>query len=279
METGPLFMTKKKKNSPLENYKKLSIQVSLNGLSFCIVDTIANNLSQFERLTFESEVSPYELKKRLVMFFNQHELTNQIFSEVVVVHKNTLFSFVPTPLFNKDELANYLKFNVKILANDHIDFDEIPNYDLVNVYIPFVNINNYIFELFGEFVFKHNATVMVETLLNAHGYNSEPICYVYLCDNQMEITVISSKQLLFYNSFVYTTKEDYLYYLLFTMEQLKLDTEIIKMRLFGDIEMEDEYYNATYEYIKHLSIFIPPHDLFSEELAVEKVDFNILNAL
>lgn len=278
MVTGPQFMIKKERNSPIENYKKLSIQVSLNGLSFCIVDTIANSISQFERISFETDVTPYELKKRLKSFLTEHKLTKELYSEVVVVHKNSLFSFVPLAIFDNNELANYLKFNVKILANDHLDFDEIPNYDLVNVYVPFVNINNYIFDLFGEFTFKHNGTVMVEALLKAHGQTNETICYVYLCDNQLEITVLKSKQLLFYNSFYYSSIEDYLYYLLFTMEQLKLDPETIKMRLFGDVELEDDYYNATYKYIQHLSLFIPPNDLLSEEI-VKDIDFNILNAL
>ncbi len=41
----------------------------------------------------------------------------------------------------------------------------LDNYDMVNVYLPFVNINNYIYDLFGEFEFKHNGTVMVQALL------------------------------------------------------------------------------------------------------------------
>ncbi len=271
-------MTKKEINSPIENFIKLSIQVSLNGLSFCIVDTIANSIVQFERVSFDQELNPYELKKRLKAFLKDFKLHKKEFEEVVVIHRNSLFSFIPSALFDENELANYLKFNVKILANDHIVFDEISNYDLINTYVPFVNINNYLFDLFGEFTYKHTGTVMVEALLKAHGQSSEIICYVYLCDRQMEITVLSAKQLLLYNSFQYDSAEDFLYYLLFTLEQLKLDTESIKMRLFGDVELEDQYYNAAFQYIQHLSLFVPPNDLLSEEL-VNDIEFNVLNAL
>ncbi len=83
------------------------------------------------------------------------------FSEVIIVHRNDLFSLVPKVLFDPNELANYLKFNTKILANDLLEYDEIQAYEMVNVYIPFVNINNFIYDQFGDFEFKHHSTVLV----------------------------------------------------------------------------------------------------------------------
>ena len=280
MVTGPLFMTKKEINNNIENYHKMSIQVSLNGLSFCIVDTIANTIKHFKRLNFGKELSPYEMQKELKRLFGESKIEDYSLTEVVVIHRNNLFSLVPKPLFDKAELANYLKFNVKILANDLVEYDEIDSYDLVNVYVPFVNVNNYIYDLFGEFEFMHHGTIMVQSLLNSHSNGNEPICYVHVADKQMDITVLTQKQLLFFNSFQFVTKEDFIYYLLFTLEQLKLNTETIKLRLFGSVDMGDELYNIAYEYIQHISLFIPPSDIYStEELEKEVVDFTVLNAL
>jgi len=273
-------MTKEEINNNIENYHKLSIQVSLNGLSFCIVDTIANAIKEFKRLSFGKELSPYEMQKELKQLFRESQIEDYSFSEVVVIHRNNLFSLVPKPLFDTAELANYLKFNVKILANDLVEYDEIDSYDLVNVYLPFVNINNYIYDLFGEFEFMHHGTVMAQSLLNSHSNGNETICYVHIADHQMDITVLNQKQLLFFNSFQFKTKEDFIYYLLFTLEQLKLDTEKIKLRLFGEVDMGDELYNIAYDYIQHISLFIPPNDIYStEEIEKEVVDFTVLNAL
>jgi len=280
MGTGHLFMTKKEIYNTIEDYHKLSIQVSLNGLSFCIVDTIANTIKDFKRLSFGKELSPYEMLNELKQLFRESQVEDYSFSEVVVIHRNNLFSLVPKALFDTAELANYLKFNVKILANDLIEYDEIASYDMVNVYVPFVNINNYIYELFGEFEFMHHGTVMVQSLLNSQSNGNETICYVHMADSQMDITVLAQKKLLFFNSFPFKTKEDFIYYLLFTLEQLKLDTETIKLRLFGEVDMGDELYNIAYEYIQHISLYIPPSDIYStEEIEKDVVDFTVLNAL
>ena len=277
-------MTKKKTfntgDIALEKFNKLSIQVSLNGLSFCILDTIANTILNADRLVFDKTQTPFELQGNLKALLEKHQLVNTSFSEVVVVHSNGLFSFVPKPLFDENELANYLKLNAKILANDHIAYDTLDNHDMVNVYIPFVNINNYIFELFGEFEYKHNGTVLVEALLNNSGSNKKPVCYVHVDGHQMDITIISNKKLVFHNCFTFTSKEDFVYYILFAMEQLKLDTESTPLKLFGTIEENDDIYRLCYSYVKDVAIFTPPSNFYPKaDENHDSLDFTVINAL
>lgn len=278
-------MTEKRKTTntkgiSLDKFHKLSIQVSLNGLSFCVLDTINNTILNSDNLVFDNSLNPLEIETRLKALLQKHGLVRSSFTEVIVIHANGLFSFVPNSLFDKNELANYLKFNSKILANDHISFDVLENYDMTNVYVPFMNINNYIFELFGEFEYKHNGTVMVEALLSKTPTNKKPVCYVHIDHRQMEIIVVEDKKLLFYNSFNYFTKEDFLYYLLFTFEQLKLSTETTKLKLFGTIEEGDDLYMLTYKYIQEIAIFVPAITEFPMANTDEKsIDFTILSSL
>lgn len=268
------------KDNIRENYHKLSIQVSLNGLSFCVFDTIGNTIPLSRNVAFGKELSPYEVQKELKELIRQNSVTKYQFSEVVVIHRNNLFSLVPKALFAKEELANYLKFNAKILANDLIAYDEMDSNEMVNVYVPFVNINNYIYDLFGSFEFKHNGTVLIEALLNSHTSGKEPVCYVHVSDHQMDIAILSQKLLIYYNSFHFLSKEDFIYYLLFTLEQLKFDPETVKLRLFGAIEEGDEIYAICYEYIRHPAIFIPAVSPYPLEGQLQhSIDFTVINAL
>ncbi|AIZ42165.1 DUF3822 family protein [Cellulophaga baltica] len=253
-------MTKKKEinttNSEL-SYKKLSIQISLNGLSFCVLDSVENSIIKQEHISFKEEVIPFQLLKNLKETLEKFEITKMSFSNITVIHRNPLFTLVPKALFDPEELPNYLKFNAKILANDQIAYDEIKNYDIVNIYVPFTNVNNYIYELFGEFEYKHSGTILIESLLNNFTAGKEPICYAHITEQQVDITVIANKNLVFYNSFIFETKDDFIYYILFTIEQLKLDTETIKLRLFGSIEEGDELYNLIFTYVRNVDVFIP----------------------
>ncbi|QBA63786.1 DUF3822 family protein [Muriicola soli] len=267
-------MTKKETNNEavndiiLEDYYKLSIQVSLNGLSFCILDSIGKKIIRSESYRFRYKLNPYEAQKELTAFIKTQGITEYSFSEVVAVHRNDLFSLVPKVLFNPKELPNYLKYNAKILANDLLEYDEMTAFDLVNVYVPFVNINNDIYDLFGDFEFKHHGTVLIETLLAGNNTGNDPICYAYVTPEELDLIIIQNKKLIFFNNFTYNTPEDFLYYLMFSIEQLQFDINDIKLRVFGAIEEGDGLYELCQDYVQHLSIYIPdlPDGLFYEGL-------------
>jgi hypothetical protein len=278
-------MIKRQTNKGLDiadkNFKKLSIQVSLNGLSFCVADTVSHKIILSDNLLFKEELNPITTKIELEKLLHKHGLVEQQFDDVVVVHRNTLFGLVPKPLFKPDALTEYLKYNTTILANDELAFDELENHEIINVYVPYTNINNYIYDIFGEFTYLHNGTVLIQSLLDLYTNDKEPICYVHVGKRQMDITVIAQRNLQLYNSFLFETKEDFTYYLLFVLEQLNIDTETITVKLFGSIEEDDSVFQLCYKYIKNIAVFVPPfpHQIKLGEHEAETIDFAVLNAL
>ncbi len=276
-------MTKKEINKDLSatenSYHKLSIQVSLNGLSFCILDTIANALTLSHSLPFKREVSPFELHKEIKQSFKDEGVLEYSFSEVIAIHRNALFSLVPQPLFDEDQLPNYLKYNAKILASDHLDFDVITGLEAVNVYVPFANVNNFLYDLFGEFEFKHSGTVLLETLIKLPSSRQGTISYLHLAESQMDLVVFSNKKLLFYNSFAISSVEDVLYFLLFSLEQLDLDPESLKLRLLGEVSEEDRVYEFCAEYFENVALFLPTDTTLPLSGQEEGIDFTLINAL
>ena len=278
-------MTKRKTNNATDiadkNFKKLSIQVSLNGLSFCVADTVSHQILNSDRVDFAQQQHAPALLHELQKLFDVHGIADQLFDEVVVVHRNAFFTIVPQALFQSDHLEEYLKLNIKILQDDVIAHDELETQEMVNVYVPFMNINNYIYELFGEFVYMHNGTVLIETLLTKYGNQEETVCYGYVGKNLLDIVVMRQKQLLLYNSFHYSTKEDFAYYLLFVMEQLELNTDTVCVKFFGDMEEDDPRYLLCHAYIKNISIFAPSpsdHLKFGDHESTT-IDFTVLNTL
>lgn len=278
-------MTRKTINNRLDiadkNFKKLSIQVSLNGLSFCVADTVLQKVLFSDSIDFLEEKNPMLVLDELKILFQEHQLNNMEFDEVVVVHRNTLFGLVPKSLFNADHLFEYLKFNTKVLGTDVLSYDIVENHELINVYVPYMNINNYIYELFGEFTYMHNGTVLLQSLMNNQTQNQETICYVHVSKSQLDITVLDQRKLLLYNSFLYATKEDFAYYLLFVLEQLELDPKTAIVKLFGSIEEDDPIYQLCFSYIQNISIFAPssPQLIKLGEPELKSIDFTLINTI
>ena len=229
---------------------KLSIQVSLSGLSFCILNVERNSIDYLKDFNFGLKSNPNEILVKLKQYFDNEEKLNSRFSDITVIHKNELSTIVPSALFNEDNLADYLKFNNKILNTDYITFDIIELNDSVNVYIPFMNVNNYLYDRFGEFTYKHFSTIYIEQVLKAEKNAEKPKMYVNVASENFEIVVVENGNLQFYNSFEYKTKEDFIYYILFTAEQLKLNPEYFELIFTGNIDSKDELYTMTFKYVR-----------------------------
>ncbi|MBT8289287.1 MAG: DUF3822 family protein, partial [Muriicola sp.] len=83
-----------------------------------------------------------------------------------------------------------------------------------------------------------------------------------------------------FNNFTYKTPEDFLYYLMFSLEQLEFDTNEIKLRLFGAIEEGDAVFELCQEYIQNFSIYIPDiPDGLSYEGPKPADNYLVINAL
>lgn len=250
METGQKIMAQTTNIINKLTNLELSIQISLSGLSFCTLQRETNTIVALKQVSFDKKLNPIELLDQLKHVFNTDDTLQNSFNRVFVIHDNELSTLVPKPLFSEDCLADYLKFNSKILKSDFITYDDIPVNDSVNVYVPYININNFIYDKFGTFTFKHISTILVEQLLLIEKHSNIPKIYINVSTNHFEMIVINNSKLVLYNTFDYNTKEDFIYYILFTVEQLELNPETFHLIFTGDIDTKDELYIIAYKYIR-----------------------------
>ena len=273
---------KKIKNNSLDfknlEENHLSIQLSLDGFSFCVYNKFSNNIAVFAKYEFTNTTpTPYEHLNLVKQLFSQEKTLNIKYKSVSVTHFNNLITQVPLPFFDKNNLKYYLQNTIKVLDNDYITFDEIDNSEIVNVYIPFVNINNFLIDTYGSFIFKHSSTVLIETLLKVYKNFNEDYYFINVSNFNFEIVVLKNKKLELYNYFSFKTKEDFIYYILFTAEQLNLNPEEFKLILLGDIEKESELYKILYQYIRNIKFYKPEKSNLIVDGISEHSNFTVLN--
>ncbi|MGJ8761558.1 DUF3822 family protein [Polaribacter sp. HaHaR_3_91] len=257
---------------------KLSIQFNLDGFSFCIINNTTKETNYFSEYVFkEKQLTPENLLKKIEEIFKTDIHLQKDFSSVLVIHQNNLFSLVPNQYFSEDVLSEYLNFNIKTLATDFIAYDDIETINAKNVYVPYVNINNYLFQNFGEFEYQHHLTILIEKLISTNNSDDKKV-FVNVSKENYDIVVLENKQLQFSNSFNFQTKEDFIYYILFTFEQLKLDVEKIGLFFTGDIEPESEIYKITYQYIRNVSFLESNNKIFNELDASKHSNYILLNS-
>ena len=275
METGQRIILKT--NNISTSKYELSIQVNLSGLSFFVLNLETSKVAFLKSIPFEKKQTPQSLLDRLTHSFNSIDELQKQFSKVTVIHDNELATLVPKPLFDETNLVDYLKFNTKILKTDFITFDSLQIADLKVVYVPLVNINNFVFERFGSFEYKHSATVVLNRVLTIEKNSKSLKMYINVEPSHYEIITVENNHLKFYNRFEYNSKEDFIYYLLFTAEQLQLNPEDFPVILMGAIDETDEIYQIVFKYVRNVSLL--PKDAMLYSNGPNSNHFTLLNSL
>lgn len=266
VETGQNYMTRPPTNNINTNQpKRLSVQLTLTGLSF-LISSEDGSVQHFLEREFDTPHTPEELLFELDHIFSNEAPLKDSFDTVHLVYTTHNYTLVPKSLFDETKASEYLKFNTKILANDYISHDEIENQNAVVVYVPLVNINNYIFDKFGSFSYFHSSTLLIQYLLKAEKHSEDTKVYLHVLKGQFDAIIIANGTLQLCNSYRYSSPEDFVYYVLFCFEQLRLNPEQVEVILCGMISPDSDLFEILYDYVRNVRFLEPGLPKFTSEL-------------
>ena len=143
----------------------LTIKLSSFSATLVLSNSIDDNIVQYFHYNFNKKIAPENLSKKLNTIINESEIDQSNIIDVKLIICNKLSSLVPNNLFEEKLSLEYLKFNSKLLENDFAAHDFIEEIDAVNVYLPYMNVNNYIIDNFGSFNFYHYSTLLIKKLI------------------------------------------------------------------------------------------------------------------
>lgn len=249
------------------NNKSLSIQVSLNGFCFSVYNKENQKIEFQKTLLFDETDS---LLDQLANIFNKYSSYLYPCDDVTVYYDNNLYTLVPGTYFNEDILSDYLKFSVKVYPTDSFNYDDIQTNNCKVVYVPYMHINNFLLDYYPTFNYQHKVTAFINKCI-IQNTSSDKQVFCYINNNTFDVLILDGSKIIYCNSFDYLTSEDFLYYLLFALEQIKIDREITPVNLIGSAENTEKVYPLVYTYIRNCEI------LKSKNNAEQNMHYFILN--
>ncbi|MBC34729.1 MAG: hypothetical protein CL663_01610 [Bacteroidetes bacterium] len=274
-----------KAGSHQSEFKKdyvLSIQIALDGFSFCILDTEKNKHLALETYRIQEIVNYTLLADELNTIIDRIDVIKRRFSKVLVLFEGEKSSLVPTPLFEETKLPDYLKFHYKLDTDEEVMSNHLQNLDAYNVFsIPF-KIKELIKSKFINTKFCHQSTTLIESLLvKLKNQQSGNTVFINYRESSFDIIYLKNGKMHFYNSFHYRTAEDFVYFIIFTLEQLKLNPETIDLCLLGEIDKSSKYYQLLYKYVRNIR-FIERNDFYTYSYVLDNIPsnhfYNLFNA-
>ncbi len=240
----------------------LLINIGTRDFQTIIINPEDNRILFLEDYVLPAVNSNKELLQLLEQLFDAHPFLRAAFwKKIKISIKNQKFVQVPTALFDKEVIGEYLKFNAPIDTLSE-DFLAVPN-DLADAMTVFA-INKDLKEwLTGIYpnnppVFLHQSAVLIEGILRFAKQRKDNPLYIYVDRFKLHIVSCSNGKLMYYNQFGIKQFSDYVKYIMLVMNSLNLDQRTSKVLLWGYIGKNSPHYQEFYKYINNVTFGARP---------------------
>lgn len=232
--------------------KEISIQVSLGGFSIYCKTAESGECLFLKSHSFKNVYLEDELFRKVGEITNNETYLNESYLKAEVTYIHQKVTLVPKEFFAPENILSFFEFNHTLSEYDELHYKYIQSLDAYCVF----SMPNYLSNLFYSKVpgveFNHQAVKLI-----SHGLSLQEKGFhalVGLNAGFFDIGVFEDKQLLLYNSFQFANALDFIYFFLYPLKQLKIDTHSLSVTLFGDSKTCQEMKKELKSYVKNIRL-------------------------
>ena len=278
-ETGNSRMSEYQKDNSFDlnntSAYKLSIQISLDGFSFFILDDNNNRLLAWKKTTVTISNENF-ISRRFTEWQESEELLKKDFRQVEVMYFSPQFTWVPQNYYQKEK--NYRLFETLFPETESQKLISVPatdSNDRLLFAVP-VDLTDFIKQSFNNLSLNHPVCALLKGLEQADS-ELDNCLTVWIGVKDFYLVVKKNKKVQVINVFSYIAGNDILYYIISALKQLEISPN--KSHLFlsgrldkvGDLIVKINAYFAEVDYLgpnKELrfnpeNVVIPKHQLIS----------------
>ncbi|MFP4022989.1 MAG: DUF3822 family protein [Thiohalospira sp.] len=242
----------------LQSYH-LSIQAGLNGLSFCILDPVRNKFIVLEHYNFNPKQLFDDYLTELESYLDNHKLLTQSFKKVKLIWLTRKNALVPDQFFDQSKLKPLLELTHNLDELDEIHFKPLKYNDIVSTYIIPNLIANLFIKKFPGIELYNQQIPFINHIIQEH-HSEQTKGFVNIQKDFFELVVANNGQIQLYNNFNINTATEMAYFILYALEQNKLDTQNIQIVLSGIIQKDSDQYKTLNKFIKTIKFDHRPDD-------------------
>lgn len=243
------------------HHYSLSILLSSTSFQFCVIDVEKSRCMMLEHYTFEKTSSAKELIGVLKEIFEENNYLNAGFWKSIKLNiKNLKFSLVPNSLFSESYAKDILAVNCTLGDHEVLYYYKHTSNDTINIFAAEFELIEWFKKTYPNKLVEvlHHTSTMMEGILQYSTDNTAKNVFVNIEDSIVTIAVRDNNSMVFINNFKFITSNDLLYFILFTYDELDLNTDTIPLVLMGDIHKNSDNYSRLYKYIRNISFSHKP---------------------
>lgn len=247
---------------------RLSIQVSLNGFSFSILDQVRGKFVVLRHHDLSTLPSSEEKGARLSTIIANEPYLKPSYRESIAMVSSGKSTLIPSAYFREQDVKKYLEFNHDMDELDEIHYNYLQPTDAYTIFSIPNPLTNPIIEHIGRIEYYHHQLPFITWQLD-NSPSHKKIAAISIYENFADIGVFSKNKLHFYNTFNWSAMEDLLYYILYVYKQHKLNVSANDLYISGNTSSLKELKDLIGRYIKKIHDQKPP-DAFTYSYTFKK---------
>lgn len=226
--------------------------------SFAVMNYLSKELVEFGYYTSAADETDYS------QFFVENSFMNNRYHQTAIAFDANECVQIPSVVYKNEDGQLHLDAIYGKDVQVNIVSENLPALNLYNVYRMPSNLHTTISRKFLSGKFWHLYTVVLK---NAPLQQTESMFIDFKTD-EFSLIILRESKLLLCQTFMYTTPDDVLYYLLKCCQHLNLSQKQTKISLSGLIEKDSVLYRELYKYFIDLEFESLANDIkLAEELS------------
>ncbi|GHA60019.1 DUF3822 family protein [Pontibacter akesuensis] len=243
----------------------LYLSLSQKAIRFAVVDTARNKFVVLEDYELITVFTPLQVAEQLRLIAQENALLQvQNWKLVRVAVSNQQFTLVPETLYDPVHQFDYLRLHADLNPLQH----EVYTYrhsglEAINIFAVESGVRLALQGVFENQPLQlvHQTSALIRSILHVVPRNNLRSMYAFVERSYLTLLVVGPAGLEFCNVFHYTSPEDFIYYILFVMEEQKMNPEQETITLWGDITHDSSLFNILQKYVRQIKLGKKPEDV------------------
>lgn len=263
-ETGSKIMVKQElldEKLVLEqtSHYKLSIQVSLDGFSFCCLDDRTKRYVAVKDYTFANISSSFEEACfNIAGIVNDEELLKQPYKEIRCMLVAPSTTLVPSSLFVEGKAFSYIKNLISLPEGEVETFScKLSDSSITAVFAYPKILTSLIREISPEAKFYSYSIPFINKQISEHTASPAQLA-MFICGNTACYSLIQNKALKISTSFTFESTTDLVYYTLLLLKEHGLKPAEVEVYISGKVEKHSPRHSELSQYLPNLAFDCVP---------------------
>ncbi len=247
----------------------LSIQVGLDGFSFCILDIRRNKYIVFRHIPLIAGKSQF-LSKKLEPIFDQEDNLTAAYQSVTVTYSTNKATLIPREFAKSDYSIQVAALTNEISRSEEVRTDELPGFKYQLVYGYPKELLSLLNRKYTEFRFMHKSVPLLSSAISQRNDESGNTLVINFEKKYIRMIALKGAQISLYNSFYFKNESDFLYYTLNICQSLHIDPGTDEILVGGYVADDSSYIRQLKKYLDNVH-FLQPSPEFNYENIFDKV--------